>query len=129
MPRRRKTTEEHKRTGADKKNPQRFADRENEPTDLKPLGPPSASLNKQQKDAWKEIVSNSHPGTLCSADRLLMEMASRMLVAIRTETKVNAAMYMRFQMFLSEMGMTPAARSKVSVAPVKEENEDFGAIP
>ncbi len=128
MPRKRTTTKQAQLSGADKKNPGRFADRENEPTDLKPLGKAPKFLDKAHRDAWDEIVSHSHPGVLCSADRMLVEMASRLLVRIRTDAGVNAAIMMRFQMFLSEMGMTPAARSKVKVAPIKDENDDFGSL-
>ncbi len=127
--RKRKPTHEHERNGSFAKNPKRGKDRENEPTDLKPIGKPPAGvgLTHKMRAAWNEIVSQSHPGTLSSADRHLVEMAARTLVEIR-EGNASASMLLRFQTFLTEMGMTPASRSKVSVAPVKDEGTDFGSL-
>ena len=118
----------HELKGSFKKNPQRKRDREFEPKALKPLGKPPAKMSVDERAAWLEIAKLAHPGVLCSADRFLVEMSARTLVLIRTTHAGNTPLLHRFQMFLAEMGMTPATRSRVSVAPIKEESEVFGSL-
>ena len=114
--------------GSFRKDPARGRARENEPKNLKPLGKAPTALSKEERAAWNEIAHLAHPGVLCSADRFLVEITARTLVLLRTDKAGNTPLLHRFQMFLADMGMTPATRSRVSVAPIKEEANVFGSL-
>ena len=79
---------------------------------------PMLTANKLLTEAgrWREIVGFAHPGVLCRADRLIVELAAQILVSLRTEQWRNsAALLIRFESVLGKLGMSPADRSKVSV--------------
>ena len=67
--------------GADKKNPARFKDRENEPVNVHPIGKPPTWLNAKEQKAWAMIVKECIAGVLGEADRLAVAVASHRIVS------------------------------------------------
>ena len=51
----------------------------------------------------------AHPGVLCKADRLIVELASLILAILRAEQwRSSAALLIRFEAVLGKLGMSPA---------------------
>jgi len=102
-------------TGAYKKNPQR---RRVEPVPTGPLGDPPERLSKEEKSAWHELVAIAPPGVLKNADRMVVELASRLLARVWKEgiggrSGLAPGELSMLEKLLSKMGMSPADRSKV----------------
>ena len=130
MARPRKPTNVLQLSGSVKKDPARFKERENEPENVNPIGEPIESMNQHEKDAWREVVKLSIPGVLGEADRLAVEMASRLLVKCRglyefEGERVPATIQEQtlFLRYLSQFGMTPADRSKINIPKAKPKNK------
>lgn len=125
----RKPTAIHKASGSFLKDPQRGRARSNEPVVTKKIGKPPISLNIEQKNAWKELVDQAPAGVLTYADRINVEMASRLLADMRDNSEdaqeFTGVKYARLQSILASFGMSPADRSRVQVEKKKSENE-FG---
>jgi hypothetical protein len=109
--------------GAFRKNPARGKARENEPVADDGAGYPPAHFTAEQVSAWSELTENAHAGTLSSADRFAVEMASVLLASFRADpAEFSAAKYQRLQSLLATFGMTPADRSKVAAKAKPKEN-------
>lgn len=105
--------------GAFKKDPQRAAAREGEPVELEELGPPPQDLPVAVRVVWEELVDCAHKGVLSKADRQTVEIAARLFAEFRAKgAAMEAGKIGRLQAALSELGMSPASRSKVK-APSK----------
>ena len=87
-----------------------------EPEIIEPLGGPPAGWQAGAKALWHEMVGCAPDGVLTKADRHLIEVAVRLLAQIRADADVKAASVSQFRACLSEMGMTPSARARLSVA-------------
>ncbi|WP_440221847.1 hypothetical protein ACQQ2N_12190 [Dokdonella sp. MW10] len=110
--------------GAFKKNPKRAKDRKDEPVALGDIGPPPAKLKANVRRCWDEIVGLCHAGTLCPADRLIVEHAARLLAQLRAEGwLVHPTILIRFEASLGKLGLTPADRSKVQVKKAPPKNQ------
>lgn len=97
------------------KNPQRYADRANEPKDERELGEPPPHLGKSEQAIWREIQQLALPGVLVHADRLIVEVAAQLLSQFRRQGDLMPLPALtRLQSVLGDLGMTPASRSKVS---------------
>lgn len=115
MPRARKPTALHRLSGAIDHDPQRFRDRVNEPVENRALGDPPLWLNAKQRACWGEIERISAPGVLCHGDRLAVEMTAVLLAAFRgLGPSFPDAKFRRLEALLGQLGLTPAARSKVA---------------
>ena len=126
MARPRKPTNVLELKGAFKKDPQRAADRENEPEPQGEIGDPPKHLSADERKCWVEIVSMCHAGTLCAADRLVVEHGARILWALRSsEEYVDTKLMARLEAVLGKLGLTPADRSKVQVLKPKENANPF----
>lgn len=120
--------------GADKKNPARMKDRENEPVDPNPIGDPPEHLNKHEKAAWHEIISTTMPGVLVRSDRIALEMAACLLTKLRGQKRIRnsrgkmvidrpgPADKTQFFRYLSHFGMMPADRARISIPKEPEKN-------
>jgi hypothetical protein len=108
--------------GAFKKDPQRLKERENEPENVNPVGEPPDYLSDEAKSAWRQIVSESIEGVLGEADRIAVEMASG-LYAKAIGEGLNPQEHNQFFRYLSQFGMMPADRSKISVPKKKPANK------
>jgi len=94
----------------------RYQNRTAEPVPAGDLGPPPKHFSAALKAVWKELAKQIPPGVLTIADRVILELACRLTLKMRTEefTSSNAAQLVSC---LSRLAMTPADRSKTQVAP------------
>ena len=123
MPRPRKPTALHILSGAVDINPGRFAARENEPHDDRPLGPPPDTMPPDQRAAWMEIERLAP--WLAYADRIAVEVTSWLLTRFRLQaSSMPPALHSRLESMLGRLGLTPSDRSKVS-APISRKGNAF----
>lgn len=114
MPARRKPTKLLAFTGAFAKNPARARARIGEPEPNGDLGEPPPGLNRKTTQMWQQIAAEAPPGVLCRAHRKIVWAAS-LLGARLQGGDVTPQVIAQFRLCLTELGMTPAAASKVSV--------------
>lgn len=122
MARPRKPTEELERNGAFAKNPKR---KRVDPKTTGPVGDPPPGMPLELHAIWYELAEHAPLNVLRSADRALLEIACRLLHAIRKSPiliLVEPPLYAQFIKCLSAMGMTPVDRSKVHAPQEKAEN-------
>lgn len=128
MARPRKPTNVLKFTGAFDKNPQRAAARAKEPKANGEIGAPPAELDKEALIAWNRIVDECPRGVLAKRDRIVVQAAA-VLTGRMIRGENDAKLLSQLRIFLSELGMTPAAASKVSAPDDdKEKDESFAAV-
>ena len=89
----------------------RLNDREPEAAGL--LGEPPAGWKPGAIELWHEVVACAPAWVLTKSDRHLVEIAVRLLAQIRSNAEVVSATVTQFRACLSEMGMTPSARSRL----------------
>ena len=99
----------------------------NEPNPSRPLGDPPACLDDHQKDTWREISALVPAGVLTDADRIILEVATRLLSELRTKGRLSVGKMGHLIGTLARMGLTPSDRSKVSIpgAKPKDDWENF----
>ena len=125
----RKPTNLLRLTGADKKNPKRFAkqNRQNEPRDLGPITiEPPDWMGPLQQEYYINIVNQCPKNVLTNADIQIVEtlallLARNRVIAMDPEQDFSANIIGKIFSGLSHLGMTPASRSKVS-AVNRDEN-------
>lgn len=111
------------------KNPGRYADRAHEPVEQRALGPAPGHLEPKAQLAWSEIERIAPEGVLTHADRLAVEMAAVLLAQFRRAGELMPIPALtRLQSLLGDLGLSPAARSKVSVFPAKPSAGRFTGI-
>lgn len=126
-------TAELEARGAFIKHPERKRARANEPK-VGPLGNVPRHLSAKQKEIWKECVDLLPAGVVSKSERLTIERLVRLVEKSRhvhtskcEETcpgawkSADEASLIRL---LTELGMTPVSRTKVSAAP-RESVEDI----
>jgi hypothetical protein len=151
MPRPRKPTAVLEISGAFDHNPDRRAEREGEPVSDLPIGKASSHLTKYQKKLWREVMSEIPPCVATKADRKVVEVTVLMIekmrhkhgdacwaevgkdnavkLVLRCELEMRSSDYTTLLKCLSQLGMTPADRSKIKVTPASKPDEwetDFG---
>lgn len=122
MARPRKPTAELERNGAFAKNPNR---KRQDAKTSGPVGDPPPSLNLALHATWHELAEQAPLNVLRSADRALLEMATRLLYNFRAlpfTVLPEPALIGQLIKCLSAMGMTPVDRSKVHAPQEKAEN-------
>jgi|SRR5579859_87678 len=127
MARPRKPTEVLKLTGAFRKDPQRRAARSSEPSGGSPVGEPPEYFGDDLIDLWRELVGISPAGVLTQADRWTVEVACRMMRMLRSGI-FGAAEVNTLIRCLSQMGMTPADRSKIVIPKQVEAQDEIAAL-
>jgi len=133
MARPRKPLAHHEATGGTAKNPQRFRDRAEEPRCESPLGqPPAAFLPgkdgyhsseaKALLAIWHEVAEQAEASNvdLTLADRLTVENLCRCQRTIRASTRPQSGQLAQAKAYLSELGLTPAGRTRVAARKAKE---------
>lgn len=105
-------------TGADKKNPGRFAGRPK--VKAVPLGAPPAKFDADQKAAWRAFADEMP--WLNKSDRTVVQVASRLRAAMENDPQFPMAGFAQLRMCLSAMGGTPTDRTKVSAPDDKDED-------
>jgi len=108
--------------GSIKKDPLRFKDRENEPQNVNPVGDPPDNLNEAEQSAWHQFVRESIDGVLGEADRIALEQACKIYAKSKT-ADLTGQEHTQFFRYLSQFGMLPADRSKISVPQKKPKNK------
>ena len=111
--------------GVDKTHPERFRIRENEPENVNPVGDPPENLSDSERNIWMRIVEESITGVLGQADRIAVELACKLYVRVDegTATRVD---YNQLIKLLSQFGMTPADRSRLSIPEPENDDDEFG---
>ena len=101
-----------------------------EPISEEPLGNAPDCLDDKQKQVWFELSEITPEGVLTDADRIIVEIATRMLTTLRTMGKLSVGEMGHLIGCLARMGLTPVDRAKISVKKTKTEEspwEKFGA--
>lgn len=112
--------------GSFKHNPDRGAARVNEPVAEGVIGDAPAYMDEGARACWSEIVGMCHAGSLCAADRLVVEHGARVLAALRANAVYeDVKLMVRLEATLGKLGLTPADRSKVQVIKAKEVENPF----
>lgn len=106
-----------KLTGATVAHASRYADRK-EPK-VKPIGNPPKHLDAVQLECWA-MFADEMPW-LGKADRVILELASRLRARMMTEGEFGVSAIAQLRMCLQSMGGTPTDRQKV---PVTEDEKD-----
>jgi hypothetical protein len=119
MARPRKPTAELELRGAFKKDPQR---RRVDPKTKGPIGNPPPGMGEHMHATWYELIEHSPLNVLKSRDRIILELAVRVLYAIRLSDVPDTALVSQLKGCLSSMGMTPADASKVHAPQEKPAN-------
>src|SRR5258708_993405 len=101
-------------SGSSSKHPERLAARVNEPKPDPMFGEAPACLSDGQKTLWAEVVAQIPPYVVTKSDRVLVEVVVRMLEKMREGT-ARSSDYATLTRGLSQLGMTPADRSKIEV--------------
>ena len=122
MPAQRIPTQVLELSGAFKKNPQRK--RTGEPVPSGPIGPPHSSLNADEIAAYNELVSLAPPNVLTNADGWSVELAARIMAAIRKGDNVRASEQATLVTLLGKLGMNPSDRSRLTTPPDESCNTD-----
>lgn len=98
----------------------------NEPTPTRGIGPAPEHLGEQLGQVWDEVVSQMYAGVLGEADRIALETMVRLINLMRTDfDTMTAAQLARLNGLLSQFGMTPADRTKISVPKNKDQGNPF----
>jgi phage terminase small subunit len=113
MPTPRKPTAILDASGAFRKNPDR---RRVDPATTGDLGPPPRYFDKTQKKIWKELAEMAPVNVLANADRWCCELACVLMGQLRAGS-LSVAQGAQLVSLLSRLGLTPADRSRVGVAP------------
>lgn len=130
MARPRKPTALHQLSGSIQHDPQRFQERVNEPIDNRALGGPPLWLTAEQRVCWEEIERISAPGVLCFGDRVAVEMTAVLLASFRAlGASFSDTKFRRLEAMLGQLGLTPAARSKVTARGTANSGNKFTRIP
>lgn len=99
-------------------NPGRFAGRK--PPKVDPVGKPPAELGPDEAKAWRDFCKEIP--WLSSADRFLLIGASQLRARIMQGDAPIAA-YTEMRLILSQMGATPASRTKITAPDDKDDSD------
>jgi hypothetical protein len=94
-----------------------------EPVPVGVLGDPPQHLGTEEKRAWLDISESIAPGVATSADMLWVEIVSKLMADFRRGVISSSGMSALMR-GLSQLGMSPADRSKI-VVKKDEENGRF----
>jgi len=109
--------------GADRKNPARIKERENEPVPKAALGDPPKHLTKGERKCWRELVRKAPYGIIGDCDAWEVEIASSLMAKYRrSRLDIPEARLNLLHSIMGRFGFTPADRSRISVPQPKEKN-------
>ena len=98
-------------TGADIKDPARFAARSDPKTT--PLGDPSDWMGGEQRTAWNQF--RREIPWLMESDRVLVEIAACIRARLMAGEDVGVGALNQLRMCVAQRGATPADRSKLAM--------------
>lgn len=123
MPQNRVPTNILKLRGADKRNPKRIKERENEPVPNTKLGNPPKALNKEERACWRELVKKAPYGVFGDCDSWEIELAACLMAEYRSGRAAMVTSRLNLlHSILGRFGFTPADRSKISIPKQKKKN-------
>src|SRR5258707_343216 len=113
MPKPRKSIQELMLSGTYQMNKRRYEHRLNPVSTVQlPIGTAPRHLQAIERVVWAEIVRSAPEGLLGRPDRIVLEVATRLIVKLRSgeyrPSDVGALLNV-----LGKLGMTPAARQKM----------------
>jgi phage terminase small subunit len=114
-------------SGQLKHNPARYEHRQHEPKPTNALGNAPKHLTKEQKSCWKELSKLAPAQVLKDCDRWLVELACVLMAKLRAGT-ISIGESAQLLGCLSRMGLTPADRSRVAVAPQANDQDTFAEL-
>lgn len=111
-----------------KTHPKRARPAEPKPTGQ--LGAPPDRLELEEKDAWFEIAAIAPANVLTNADRLAVEIASRLMTKLRRDglgglNGLGSSYLAQLIQTLGRLGLTPADRGRLSITAGKESDNPF----
>jgi|ERR1700678_718556 len=119
MPTPKRTLAELKLSGTYQQNKKRYDHLANPVVTIQlPIGRPPVHLQAAEKAAWAELVRVAHPGLLTRSDRLILEIAAKLIVRMRT-SDAKTSEFNALLGVLAKLGMTPAARLKMNLQPLE----------
>lgn len=124
MPKPRLTADQALLSGSAKVNAGRFASRQSMPPTTGEIGPPPENLKNALHPTWNEISTAIPKGIAGSADRIAVEMATRLLHQFRTDPDMQASRISILTNLLSRLGLDPQARTKLQTSSAPTEQED-----
>jgi phage terminase small subunit len=101
--------------GSAAKDPARFADRKNSPITTGQLGDPPDYFDAALSAIWLELSEAIPAGITGSADRVAVEMATKLLHQFRTEPAMQASRLAILTNLLSRLGLDPQGRTRLQV--------------
>jgi phage terminase small subunit len=119
----RKPLAHHVASGAIAKNPGRFVDRTDPPEPKAPIKRAPKHLDEAQQKVWKELVSQAPDGLLGTCDAVLLEIAVRLTVKMRTGQMEKTSEFISLANVLNKLGLTPSGRANFN-GPVPEKPRD-----
>ncbi len=116
--RKRKPTALHVVGGTYRKD--RHGDRLDNQAEAEPLGPcPSYFAdNEIARAVWAEVVDLLPAGTATRSDRIMVELAVRLVLQMRTQGGFNAAIAAQLRCTLSELALSSASRARIMTSKV-----------
>lgn len=124
MPRQRLSIDQAKMRGSLAVNAGRFEARKKAPKATGQIGKPPKYFKPRLAEIWSEISSAIPFGVAGSADRMVIEMASRLLDQFRTDPEMQASRIAILMQLLSRLGLDPQARTKLQVEMPKQQKPD-----
>ena len=118
-----------------KDNPQRY--RNKVPKSKLPCGNPPKGMSEEAQECWFEISTKVIDGVLTFADTIMLELASDLLAEYRLVRSMSLAERAEFKIrfsstdktiligLLARFGMSPSDRTKLDIAPPKDDEDDF----
>ncbi|WP_185749583.1 hypothetical protein [Stutzerimonas xanthomarina] len=101
--------------GSFRKHPER---KRVDPDTAGPLSAAPDHLTEQALECWQDIVASAPHGVITDSDRIALELAANLLAQFRTDPgEFKSMRLVRLEVLLGKFGMTPADRSRVSIAP------------
>jgi len=122
-----KTLDEALLSGAVAKNPQRYTDRP-PAVPKEPLGRAPRHLNAKEQKVWRELIAQAPAGSLGTCDTVAIEVAVRMTMMMREGKMLKTSELASYFKVLTSLGMTPADRGRIAVAPPPESDDGLSDL-
>jgi len=124
MARPRKSIAELQLTGTYQAHPGRYkAISASKPIIKLPIGKAPTHLQTTERAIWAEVVRNAPEGLLGRPDRIVLEVATRLIAKIRTG-EFKASDVGHTVRILAKLGMDPASRQKLNLQPLHPANPE-----
>jgi hypothetical protein len=109
--------------GSFKKNPSRARDRDGEPFTNAPLGPAPLPTTLTFAQAWDYVTSTVPDDVLKRRDRVMVELAARLLMAVRASDVPVVPYMLRLEQIMARLGCSPSDASRVYASRPLPPNE------